>query len=860
MSSELHFGRFAVRLQQRQVLRDGQPVELGARAYDVLIMLLQQRGRMVTRQELVEAAWPGVVVEDNNLSVQIWALRKLLGPAAIATVAGRGYQFTEAVAEGPAATPAPANEPVMPAAAPADAPVVTKSARPPTPPIVGREREIVELDASTARLVTLCGMGGAGKTALALQHADRWEARGGTVLWTSVDVHLKSVDVACQLAGLLGMREPAGVKLSAVAKALQGQPVLLVIDGAERSVAAVRELVDELLQCVPALRVLVTSQAPLRSPSETVLRLGGLHLPPEGARAADCLAADAVRFFAAQVRAGGAEMPADDHTIAWATAICRDLDGCPLAIKLAAARVPLLGVQGVGERLAQRFKLLACSGREAELRHQTLQATFDWSYSLLTEGERAVFRYLCDCSGGFTLELATALCRDFMPSEWDTLAALVSLLERSFIAVEQESPRRFRLLESARAYAAMKAHELGEAQAIHRAHACAMRAVAAEAGAAFWTLPEADWMARYIADIENVNVALDWATEHDHTLACELLANSNGMFHTLQRLGEFLRRCDALDSDQAEPLPGPLQARYLVARARVAMISHRAAFDMALEGVQAAHEAGEAMVEYLGLCIAAATNRVPGDLRWSPELVRSAFDRAVRMEDPAWPPRIRRMRHMAWGKLLCDEGRFEEAGVECQAALDLSLAAGVPSLVHSDMANLVLVCKEAGDLRRAIELGREQRRQLAGRMSVARIYVLAELASSLLLASELDEARSCLAEYFEVAMRSESHSIGEYGCEFARLAAAQDRPKAAAMLLGYADAHMCDPVPKPTQAWRAQAHERLAQELGPAVLSYLLREGAALGRETVAALTLSSTEAESSRHEAFSTQSDWMPM
>ena len=376
MTAAYRFGLFEMQPDQRRLLIDGDPVALGSRAFDVLLALAERAGQLVTKIELLELVWPGVIVEENNLQVQISTLRKVLGPHAIATIPGRGYRL--ALAPDDASTEAARFESAPPAtlagsAALPDAP--TES-----PALYGRAEDIAALSDLIRHhaLVTVVGSAGIGKTRLAqaVVHELRNEFADGVVLVELAplaDPALVAVTVARALGLMVGDVRTA---VDLAAQALAGRRLLLVFDNCEHLLASVDHMLAALRKGAPSVHIVATSQELLRHPDEHVYRLGTLALPDE-ATVSSAREAGAVELFVARVQAVRPRFLLSDENVGAVVEICRRLDGLPLAIELAAARAPLLGVEGVRERLGERFRLLTAGSRLALLGNQTLRGA--WS-------------------------------------------------------------------------------------------------------------------------------------------------------------------------------------------------------------------------------------------------------------------------------------------------------------------------------------------------------------------------------------------------------------------------------------------------------------------------------------------------
>jgi predicted ATPase/DNA-binding winged helix-turn-helix (wHTH) protein len=452
-------------LPTRGLLLDGdKPVKLGGRAFDMLVALVQRHDRVVHKHELMDLVWPRLVVEENNLQVHVLALRKLLGHGAIATIPGRGYRFTlPLVAEGASPTPA----------ATAPTPAAHGGNLPEQPPeLVGRDRELHELQQliDGHAVVTVTGAGGIGKTRLARGAAVQ-RARQQPVWWVELAPLADPALVPAAVGQALGLQlSDAADATAAVAQALRGQAALLVLDNAEHLLDGVAALVGALRERAAGVKLLVTSQEVMRGLDEQVFRPGPLSLPADD-EAAAVAASGAVALFVARARQADPRFVLDDDNRAAVADICRRLDGIPLAIELAAARLPLLGVMGLRQRLDERFQVLTAGSRAVMRRHQTLRAALEWSHGLLDEPERAVLRRLGVFAGGFTLEAAQAVAGDSALDGWDVLEHLGALVDKSLVVAEGEPLPRYRLLETTRLFALERLAEAGETDAVLLRHA-----------------------------------------------------------------------------------------------------------------------------------------------------------------------------------------------------------------------------------------------------------------------------------------------------------------------------------------------------------------------------------------------------
>ncbi|HEX3497904.1 MAG TPA: winged helix-turn-helix domain-containing protein, partial [Stellaceae bacterium] len=501
-------------LRRREFLADGQPIHLGGRAFEVLMALIEARGTVLGKDALMARVWPNRVVEEKNLHTQISALRSAFGAERelIRTIPGRGYQFTgeiRVLADEHAGSDAATTEPGSPLP-PTNLPA-------PVSELIGRDAVLEEILGLTAahRLVTLTGAGGIGKTSLGLAVARHLLPKFADGVWVIELAPLSDPDlVPATVATALGL-DPADNVASPdrVANALASKQLLLLLDNCEHLVSAGASMAEALLRANPTARVLATSREPLRAEGECLYPVPPLAVPTESCRdAEDPLRYSAVRLFIARARAAEPHFSADGHATAAIAAICRHLDGIPLAIELAAARVAALGIEELAARLDERFRLLTGGRRTASPRHQTLRATLDWSYQLLPEPERVVLRRLAIFAGGFTLQAASTIAAIDEIAGPDIVDCATNLVAKSLVAADLGGATgRYRLLETTRAYALEKLVQSGEFEQVARRHAEYYRDLFERAEAELQTRPASEWLAAYSRWIDNLRAALDWA-------------------------------------------------------------------------------------------------------------------------------------------------------------------------------------------------------------------------------------------------------------------------------------------------------------------------------------------------------------
>ncbi len=651
------FDRFELKPRERQLLADGAPVKLGGRAFDMLVALVERRDRVVSKRELMDVVWPNLVVEENNLQAQVMALRKVMGPAAIATVPGRGYRLALAgdAVGAPAASPAAASH------APAAAPPRRSNLPAHLPPMFGRADDVAALAALVRGhgLVSIVGAGGIGKTRLAqelvAELADAWPDGAWLVELSSLaDPALVASAVARVVGVTLPVDQPAA---GIVASVLRPQRMLLVLDNCEHLLDGVVAFVEALRSAAPGVRLLLTSQEPLKAVDEHVYRLATLAVPPTDA--ADAAGYSAVELFVTAAKAADPRFALTRRNAAAVAEICRHLDGIPLALQLAAARTPLLGIEGLRARLGERFHVLTGGARTVLRRHQTLRGALEWSHGLLTAEEQAVFRRLGVFAGTFTLDVAQQVAVDATLSGWQVLEHLGALVDKSLVVAEGEDAPRYRLLETTRAFALERLGDAGETDEHLRRHALATRDAVAEAAKARWQLTPAQY-AVIAAELDNVRAAIAWAVAApgEHVLALELHVAGARVWYAAGLFAEGLAHCLAARRLVDAQTPAPLAASFWLALATMGMYSP------SLECMTAAQTAARMFREqgapdsaYDALTKVAAIGARRGALAE----VAAALDEAERIEDPAWPARQRAQSRFGRYLWCSMDGRYAEA-------------------------------------------------------------------------------------------------------------------------------------------------------------------------------------------------------
>jgi predicted ATPase/DNA-binding CsgD family transcriptional regulator len=381
---------------------------------------------------------------------------------------------------------------------------------------IGRERELAAVRrlVSSSRLVTLTGTGGAGKTRLGLQVAARLPGNGGDEVWFADLSPLGEPDlVAVAVADALGVRqEPGRPVLDTLVEAVGRRSLLVLLDNCEHVIGACAKLADTLLRACPNVSLLATSREPLSIDGERVYRVPSMVTPAEGDDTAAIRASEAVRLLEDRAAAQGARIAWDEENAEVAGRICRRLDGIPLAIELASARLRVMPAAELEARLEERFSLLTSGPRVALPRQQTLRAMVDWSWELLTGAERAVLARLSVFAGGFGTAAAEAVAACAVVPSGEVLGHLGALVDKSLVQFDDTpaSPGRYRLLETVRQYAAGQLDALGPALAgdARIAHRDYYLALAEAAAPQLVATDQAAWLDRLGAELGNLRAAI----------------------------------------------------------------------------------------------------------------------------------------------------------------------------------------------------------------------------------------------------------------------------------------------------------------------------------------------------------------
>ncbi|MGO7074560.1 winged helix-turn-helix domain-containing protein [Rhizobium johnstonii] len=557
------FGAFRLYPERQLLVRNGEPVKLGGRAFELLHLLVRRNGEIVSKEDLTAAAWPGVFVHESNLKVNLHSLRRSINdiqklPDYIVTIPGRGYRFIAQVEVGFSDD----FDLKIPLESPPPSPLPTLGS------VVGRDREVAhltELVLGDHSLVTVVGAAGVGKTTVAISASMVFaERRSSDVCFVDLSKIEDPSIFPSALAAALGLRGELGDPLIAVCDYLRQRPLLLLLDNCEHVLSAVTVFASKLRTKASRCKLLVTSREPLRIPSEHVYVLNSLAVPEDATQltAERVLSFPAVELFLQRAAewTGYQLSDGDSETIA---KICRALDGLPLALELAAANLEQATPATVLATLDEFLDFRIGNARpDAPDRHETLHAAIDWSFSLLSRTEATVFCMASVFADSFELEDGLAVAGSLGLTALDVIAALGTLVGKSLITAQVSGPGlRYRLLDSTRRYGARRLRAEGLDTRCRRAHAERMLRVFEQSGTEWGWRQRGDWSRSYVTRLADLRSALLWAFGDDGNaqLGIELTAASLPLWFESSLVAEARTRVETAlavaETNGCDPLP-----------------------------------------------------------------------------------------------------------------------------------------------------------------------------------------------------------------------------------------------------------------------------------------------------------------
>jgi predicted ATPase/class 3 adenylate cyclase len=686
--------------------------------------------------------------------------------------------------------------------------------------LIGRENDLAEITEllGKTRLLTLVGAGGIGKTRLALQAGAEVLDRYADGVWVADFGTISDPDLIVEaVAQVFAVTPQPGRPLAeTIAAALRSKSLLLILDNCEHVIGAAASMAETLLRGCSHLHIIATSREPLDIAGEMVHRVPSLAFPEAlpSLTCGEALNYGAIALFAERASLANTRFALTDSSARIIADICRRLDGIPLAIELAAARVKSLSVEQLATMLHERFRLLTGGSRSSLPRQQTLRAMMDWSYELLVQDERTVFRRLGVFAGSFSLDAAQGVCTDLVISDWDVIDLLSSLVEKSLVMAETvDEHQRYRLLESTRAYALERLAADNDEERMREQHARWFLRWAEQHDAVRNSISWRVWIAQILVEIDNVRAALDWwlTGNRDVAAAAKLIALlADGL---RRQEAELWRWCDvtvtALGLDASAELLAPLLLFMGSISSNLGYGRERrtALLSRGLELARSGHN--ERTLAH-GLITLSFHLYIQGRIEEALATARDAQEHAEASGDR----RIRAQTLMREGMAVfqsdCAQGRklLDEATALFSACDDLQgncTAALNGAELEFNTARDVPAALRAGE--RAIEFARALKAwdNLVMALSNAAAYHIA--------LQEFDQARACAHESLEVARGARSWQTAAFAVQHLAAVALHDGDlRTAARLIGWCDARL-KAIDEIRQETEQQEYDPLMSEL-----------------------------------------------
>lgn len=656
----------------------------------------------------------------------------------------------------------------------------------------GRDRDLEELKTHLAqhRLLTLVGAGGIGKTRVALQAGADLLDQYSDGVWFADFAPISDPELAASdVAKVLGVNQSTDRTVdSSVVQWLRRKQLLLILDNCEHLLEAVAKLADAILHTCPGVRILATSRQPIGLAGEIVYKLPSLAVPEKaaGLKAGEVADFGAIALFVDRAKAADLRFVLTDDNAPIVADICRRLDGIALAIELAAARVKVLSIPNLAQRLNERFKLLTSGSRTALPRQKTLGALIDWSYDLLTPQEQTLFNRVGIFSGGFSLDAATAVCSGNSVDEFDLLDLMASLTDKSLMVAETAGEsERYRLLESTRAYALERLAALGEREQLARRHAEYFRDLASHAQETFGTMSATAWAASLEPEVDNFRAALEWTLKEGQDVAlggaiAGLLENL-WMEGGLEAEGRYWIGAALKRIDEAEQRP--IVARLWLALASMALGKPK------LDAANRARRLYEGTDETLGL--ANALNAIGYALM---QMGKSAEASDANMRALALfrerDDRRGTARCLNWqATIIQSRGEIAAARELYAQAIEAYKTLGDETRIATVLGNLAELDFEVGEPVSALAHANEALHTFARSKNVTMLATYQNnIAAYTIAVGDLDRAREAAREGLRWARKAGNPDSAVAAQHLALIAAHHGDAQRAARLMGFADA------------------------------------------------------------------------
>jgi predicted ATPase/class 3 adenylate cyclase len=708
---------------------------------------------------------------------------------------------------------------------------------------IGRDEDVEEVKKllERRRLLTLTGSGGVGKTRLALQVGAEVLDQHPDGVWLVDLAGLQDSDlVVSEVASVLGVRVGADRALAdSIVYALKSKRSLIILDNCEHLITAAAHIAGAIIKGAPNVRVMTTSREGLGIAGETIYRVNSLAVPKSSGdvNAVNASQFGSIALFVDRATAADTRFVLSDADAKVVADICRSLDGIPFAIELAAARVKLMSVTHLAERLKERFRILTGGDRTALPRQQTMRALVDWSYNLLNERERTILNRTAVFAGGWTLDAASEICSDAAIEQWEVLDLLSSLVDKSLVVVEVGGgTERYRLLETTWQYAREKLAAAGENETLNRKHAEYFLRIAEAADAAYESTPSERWIAALEPELDNFRAVMGWAlvNKHDVMLGAKLAAALRMVWITVGSRIEGLRWINLALDACGDAEPGPTTVKLWLG----ATINTEGFGETGWEAAERAVAQARLLDDKSLVAIALANYAFALDRRGRFDEAQAAYvDVSPLLRETGATKQLARV--LSWWSIIhFIRGTSDEARKGFSEALSLAKSVADVQLTATVLGNIGELAFAEGDVDAAIANGEEAvklRVDTKNPTGIANAY--SNLTAYRLAKRDMAGAKEDARRAVHWAREGQSSNILMCATQhIALIKAREGDAQNAARLLGYVDKLFAESgfMREPTEKWSYDhLMQALHEHLTDAAIVQLGAEGAAWSEDEV---------------------------
>jgi predicted ATPase/class 3 adenylate cyclase len=708
---------------------------------------------------------------------------------------------------------------------------------------IGRDEDVEEVKKllERRRLLTLTGSGGVGKTRLALQVGAEVLDQHPDGVWLVDLAGLQDSDlVVSEVASVLGVRVGADRALAdSIVYALKSKRSLIILDNCEHLITAAAHIAGAIIKGAPNVRVMTTSREGLGIAGETIYRVNSLAIPKSSGdvNAVNASQFGSIALFVDRATAADTRFVLSDADAKVVADICRSLDGIPFAIELAAARVKLMSVTHLAERLKERFRILTGGDRTALPRQQTMRALVDWSYNLLNERERTILNRTAVFAGGWTLDAASEICSDAAIEQWEVLDLLSSLVDKSLVVVEVGGgTERYRLLETTWQYAREKLAAAGENETLNRKHAEYFLRIAEAADAAYESTPSERWIAALEPELDNFRAVMGWAlvNKHDVMLGAKLAAALRMVWITVGSRIEGLRWINLALDACGDAEPGPTTVKLWLG----ATINTEGFGETGWEAAERAVAQARLLDDKSLVAIALANYAFALDRRGRFDEAQAAYvDVSPLLRETGATKQLARV--LSWWSIIhFIRGTSDEARKGFSEALSLAKSVADVQLTATVLGNIGELAFAEGDVDAAIANGEEAvklRVDTKNPTGIANAY--SNLTAYRLAKRDMAGAKEDARRAVHWAREGQSSNILMCATQhIALIKAREGDAQNAARLLGYVDKLFAESgfMREPTEKWSYDhLMQALHEHLTDAAIVQLGAEGAAWSEDEV---------------------------